>query len=136
MQRAFGPWLEAVVLPGQVDVAELLDGISDVKCTPTEFHGAATRLSTEQAQVLLVATLHRSMAYSADILPIEEARSLASDFILAAGEDAQFFSTCQAIDEVSGIGSWALMVTNHTFESVLYCAGTKESALLVVVDED
>lgn len=76
------------------------------------------------------------MAYSVELLPIEVARSLASEFILAAGEDAQFFSTCEAIDEVSGIGGWALMVTSHTFESVLYCAGTKESALLVAVDED
>lgn len=76
------------------------------------------------------------MAYSVDIMPIEEARSLASEFILAAGEDAQFFSTCEAIDEVSGIGGWAVMVTNHTFESVLYCTGSRASALLVAVDED
>lgn len=136
MQEAFGPWLEGVVRPGRVAVAELLGGICDVKCTPTEFLGAATPLSAEQARVLLVATLHRSMAYSVDIMPIEEARSLASEFILAAGEDAQFFSTCEAIDEVSGIGGWAVMVTNHTFESVLYCTGSRASALLVAVDED
>lgn len=76
------------------------------------------------------------MAYSVDILPIELARSLAAEFICAAGEDAQFFSTCEAIDEVSGIGSWSLMVTSHTFESVLYCTGSRASALLVAVDED
>jgi hypothetical protein len=136
MQEAFGPWLEGVVLPGQVAVAELLGRITDAQCTPTEFLDAAISLSPEQARVLLVATLHRSMAYSVDIMPIEQARSLAADFIVAAGDDAQFFSTCEAVDEVSGIGGWTVMVTNHTFESVLFCTGSKASALVVVVDED
>lgn len=136
MQDAFGPWLEGVVRPGRVAVDELLNDISDVICTSAEFLSAAKPLSAEQAQVLLVATLHRSMAYSVDILPIEEARSLAAEFIYAAGADAQFFSTCEAIDEVNGIGSWNLMVTSHTFESVLYCTGGSASALLVAVDED
>jgi hypothetical protein len=86
--------------------------------------------------VLLAATLHRSLAYSSPLLPIEEARALASAFIAAAGSGARFSSTCQAEDEFNGVASWSLMVTHYTFESVLYCVGEHESALLVTVDED
>lgn len=136
MQQAFGPWLEAIVCPGRPAFGALLAQVSDVRCTPEEFMTAARQLGPDEARTLLTATLHRSMAYSSEILSLEEARRLASKFVAAAGEEAEFYSTCEAEDEVSGVGSWQLLVTSHTFESVLYCKGPQECALLVAVDED
>ncbi len=135
MRQALGPCFEAVFQQGEVPFASLVSGISDVQCTPEEFTALALQLSPEQAKVLLVATLHRSMAYSSELLSLENARELASEFIAKAGENASFYSTCEVEDEVSGVGSWRLMITSHTFESVLYCKGA-ESALLVMIDED
>lgn len=136
MRKSFGPGLEAVVASRAAPLASLLEGISDVQCTPEEFVGAAAELSTEQARLLLTATLHRSMAYSTELLSLEEAKSIAAEFVESAGQNARFYSTCEASDEFSGIGGWSIMVTGHTFESILYCVGEQESALIAVMEED
>jgi hypothetical protein len=136
MQEALGPCFEGVIQPSSTGLSTLLEGISDARCTAEEFTRAARSLSPQQARMLLAATLHRSMAYSSEMLPLETAKELASSFVSAAGAGAQFYSTCYAEDEVSGVGNWHVIVTGHTFESVLYCVGAHESALLVVTDED
>jgi ethanolamine ammonia-lyase large subunit len=114
----------------------MLQKIDDVQCSAEDFRSQARVLSAEQAQTLITATLHREMAYSVELLPLDEARSLASEFISAAGPEATYFSSCAVADEVSGVGGWYFMVTTHTFESVLYCVGKRETALLVAIDED
>jgi hypothetical protein len=130
------PEIEAAVLTAPTSLAVLLQHISNIQCTAEEFERQAKRLSAEEARTLLTATLHRSMAYSTELLPLEQARDLASQLISAVGNDAQFFSNCFADDEVNGVGQWGFMVTSHTFESVLYCVGKHENALLVATDED
>lgn len=134
--REVFPAMEVSIGTTPVSLAALLEDITDVQCTAGEFASKARLLSTEEARTLITATLHRGMAYSVEIMPIEEARSLSSQLVSAAGEGAQFFSNCHAADEINGIGSWTFMVTSHTFESVLYCVGKYESALLVAIDED
>jgi hypothetical protein len=134
--EAFGSSLQARVAQSPADLSSLLAEVGATQCSASEFLNATEALEPEQAATLLVATLHRSIAYSTEILPIDQARTLAADFIAAAGPDASFYSTCEAADEFNGIGGWSLMITGHTFESVLYCVGRAETALLVAVDED
>ncbi|MCP5283771.1 MAG: hypothetical protein H6933_02615 [Burkholderiaceae bacterium] len=96
----------------------------------------AKELSATQAQALVTTTLHRTLAYGTELLRLEDARRLAEELVAAAGPEARFFSNCDVADELSGVCGWKFMVTAHTFESVLYCVGTNESALLVACDED
>ncbi len=134
--EAVFPELEVVVRAAPTSLSALLPHISDVKCTAEEFQREAKHLSADEARVLVTATLHRSMAYSVEIMPLEQARDLASQLISAIGKDANYFSNCFADDEVNGVGQWSFMVTSHTFESVLYCVGKHENALIVAIDED
>jgi hypothetical protein len=136
MQRQALPHMEAVVREASADLALLLCEVSDVQCTAQEFIEHAEELTEANARTLLTATLHRSLAYGSQILPLSQARQLAQEFINAAGHGAKFYSTSHAVDEVNGVASWSLLVTTHTFESVLYCVGQEESALLVEIDED
>lgn len=130
-------YFEVAVQRNPVDLATLLSEISCAKCTPDEFMRGADEIDSEAARILLTATLHRSMAYASEVfMPLEEARELASRLITSAGAGARFYSTCIASDEVSGVSAWKVMVTPNTFESVLYCVGSGESALLVAVAED
>jgi hypothetical protein len=136
IDKATNSRLSAVVRPMPADLAEMLKSIGNVQCEADAFMRQALELTAEQARILITATLHRDMAYSVELLPLAEARSLAKVFIAAAGSEARYFSNCEVIDEVSGVGSWSFMVTTHTFESVLYCIGEAEAALLVAIDED
>lgn len=136
VQGSIYPNLEGVARQSPANLDEMLSRITEVRCTGFEFQEKAVRLSREQARTLITATLHRTLAYGAELLPISEARKLAEEFVEAAGADAQFLTNCVVTDEVSGVSCWHFMVTSYTFESVLYCIGKKESALLVAVDED
>lgn len=129
--------LEVAVHRNPVDLATLLSKISYAKCTAGEFMRGANEIDSEAARILLTATLHRSMAYASEVfMPLDEARELAIKLITSAGAGARFYSTCIASDEVSGVSAWKITVTPNTFESVLYCVGSGESALLVAVAED
>jgi hypothetical protein len=136
VQGSVYPTLEGVARRSPADLDEMLSTITGARCTALEFQEKALRLSREQARTLITATLHRTLAYGAELLPLGEARKLAQEFVEAAGAEAQFFSNCLVTDEVSGVGGRHFMVTTYTFESVLYCMGKNESALLVAVDED
>jgi hypothetical protein len=130
------PQMEIAVKESPCSLNELLQEIADVQCTAEEFEQKAKQLSLEEARTLLTATLHRSMAYSNELMPIEEARALASELVENVGKNASYYSNCEALDEFNGVGGWLFMVTNYTFESVLYCVGENEAALLVAIDED
>jgi hypothetical protein len=136
IQSSMYPTLEGVTRQSPAQLEQLLCEITEVQCTAKEFQEKACSLSAEQAKTLMTATLHRSLAYGAELLALEQARELAEQLVEAAGPEASFFSNCEVTDEVSGIGGWRFMVTKYTFESVLYCVGRHESALLVAVDED
>ena len=136
VEGAIYPTLEAVVRAAPVDLRDLLSGITAVQCSAEQFEREAKQLSAEEAKVLLIATLHRSLAHSVEIMPIAQARELTTQFIAAAGADARYFSNCDVTDELNGVGGWRFMVTSYTFESVLYCITQEECALLVAVDED
>lgn len=130
------PTLEAVVHPTPVSLAELLDNITDVQCTAEEFLLYSRRIAAEEAQRLITATLHRSLAYPVELVPLEQARALASQVIASAGRDAEYYTNCEVTDEQPGVAGWDFMVTSHTFESVLLCVGRHETALLVAAEED
>jgi hypothetical protein len=136
IQASIYPTLEGVVRDSPAELAEMLSQITNVRCTAEEFVAKAHQLSAEEARTMITATLHRSLAYGASLLPLPDARELAAQFVEAAGPGALFFSNGHAADEVNGVGGWTFMVTSHTLESVLYCTGKSESALLVAVDED
>lgn len=136
IQESVFPEIEGTAWKSPVGLAEMLAAITDIRCTANEFQAKALRLSPEQAETLITATLHRTMAYGSEVLPLVEARRLSQEFVRAAGPDAEFLSNCIVTDEVSGVGGWQFKVTTHTFESVLCCLGKSESALLFAIDED
>jgi hypothetical protein len=123
IEESIHPALESVARQTPANIAELPAEIPDVKCSAAEFEQWKRQLSGDQAAMLLTATLHRCMAYAVELLPLQEARSLAGALITAAGPGATHFSKRQVDDEVSGIGGWSFMVTSHTFESILYGEG-------------
>jgi hypothetical protein len=128
--------LECFVVESSAALQTLLSNVPHVQCSAEQFERQALELSVEEAEKLIVATIHRSMAYSIERMPLAEARTAASEFVGLAGTKVKYFSNCSVPDEVSGIGGWLFMVTSHTFESILYCVGEHESALLIEVDED
>jgi hypothetical protein len=130
------PELECFVIESSAALQALLGNVMDVQCSAEQFERQAIELSVEEAKTLIVATIHRSMAYSIERMTIGDARIAASKFVGRAGTKVKYFSNCCVLDEVSGIGGWRFMVTSHTFESVLYCVGEHKSALLIEVDED
>ena len=117
---------------------ELLTETKDVCRTANDFESNARSIGAEEARRLIVATLHRSMAYSSEeYMPIDKARAFASRFLAYFGSGARFLSTCCAPpSDDSGISGWYYMMTRNTFESVLYCVSEDLSALLVSTDED
>jgi hypothetical protein len=128
--------MEVAVCSAPCSAEELFKKLPVVRCTHAEFMAAARLLTSEEARVLLTATLHRSMAYAKELAPLDVARRLALCFVEAAGPGAMFYSSSDAADEVTGVNAWRHMLTEHTFEAVLYCEGKDESAMLVLVDED
>ncbi|MEE2023128.1 hypothetical protein [Alkalimonas mucilaginosa] len=117
---------------GFAEIIPLVDGLD---CSYIEFLAAAKSIDAHQAQTLLSAILHQTLAYHAVIMPIEQARSLAHEFLSSLDEPVKFYSNCFCDDDVSGVGSWN-PVTDSTFEALLYCETTNNSILFFAVDED
>lgn len=130
--------LLVAITPAGNPLAELLGKIEWVRCSAEEFTREVRAISCEEARILVGATLHRSMAFSSfEYMPLDRARDLASAFVAQLGVGAKFYSTCGVPDhEAAGVGGWYFQITKHTFESVLYCVGTQQAALLVAIEED
>ncbi|MCD1598438.1 hypothetical protein [Rheinheimera aquimaris] len=109
--------------------------VDELNCSYKEFFAAAKLIDISQAQTLLSAMFHQRLAYSDVIMPIDQARSLAHEFLSNLDEPAKLYSNCFSDDEVSGVGSW-IPVTDRTFEALLYCETEKHSILVIAVDED
>jgi hypothetical protein len=136
MCEAFG-LLDASVASSPAELEAMLAEVGATECTAAEFLGVVKRLQPRQAANLLTCTLHRSSAYcSHEFMPLEEARVLAADFIDAAGPGATLYSTGLVSDELRRIGPAYVVLTTSVFETVLYCVGAKESALLLVKEDD
>lgn len=129
--------LWTAVRPSGADISVLLSDIPVMICTPEEFMREIRPISREQARMHLVATLRRTIAYKTDRMPLQAARALASAFLTNFEEDASFFSTCDPLShDQQYISHGHSQLTDHTFESILYCIGSKATALIIAVDED
>ena len=136
MCEAFG-LLNTSVASSPAELEAMLAEVGATECTAAEFLGVVKRLQPQQAANFLTCTLHRSRAYySHEFMPLEEARVLAADFVDAAGPGATFYSTGVVSDELRRIGPAYVVLTTSVFESVLYCVGARETALLLVKEDD
>jgi hypothetical protein len=105
------------------------------ECSLNEFLSQSQSLEEWQAQLLLAATFHRTLAYQTQIMDLISARELASEFIDSLEKPVEFYSNCVCDDDTSGIQSWN-PVTKHTFESILYCKTKDANVLVLSIDED
>jgi len=136
MSDAFG-LLDAAVGPSTASLDALLAEVGAPGWSGTEFMDLVYELQSQQAASLLVDALHRSRAYSHEFMPIAEARALVADFIAAAGPGAVFYSTNRAAEEPRANDCASIVVlTESVFETIVYCVGPAEAALLLITEDD
>lgn len=123
---------------GEASLGELLEDLSECRCTSEQFEKHARRISPIEAEALLAATFRGSMAYSSEkYMSSSRASELAEQFVSSFGVHGQFYSTTCVPDHVEdGIAGWYFVVSGHTFEVALYANGEGGSAFLLVVEED
>jgi hypothetical protein len=135
----FGGAIQILVEPSGADSLKmLLDNALDVVCNATVFQAEICEISQNEACILLVSTLNRSLAYSSfEYMSLDESRYLAKELINSLDADTRYFSTtCIPENDEKSISAWYFIASNSTFESVLYCQGKNTSVLFVVTDED
>ena len=135
IQELIEPFVFIHSVEGSCGFDEISTLVDELNCSYKEFLAAAKSIDTRQAQRLLSAMFHQSLAYNDVIMPIEQARSLAHEFLSSLDEPVRFYSNCYSDDDVNGVGSWN-SVTNSTFEALLYCETAKHSILVIALDED
>lgn len=108
--------------PGQdaVEAARALAGVPAWE--PREIDAAA-------AEALLVSVLHRDLAYGLEMMPLDEARAMASEFVAAATPGTRFFTN------TAGDGSWTPL-TDATFDCAIIRVGEHEVVQAWVECED
>lgn len=136
MSESFG-LLAASVVRSPASLETLLAEVGAPGWSAAEFMGLVNQLQPQQASNLLVASLHRSRTYAShEFMPLKEARALVDDFIDAAMPGAVFYSTNRVSDEPGSSDSTVVVLTDSVFETVVYCAGVTETALLLITEDD
>lgn len=96
-------------------------------------------LGTGSAQVFLTALLHKTLAYNAERMPLEDAEGLAHAFLSGVRvEEAEVFTNTDGIPGhyPGGVGPGYMPATDATFDSGLVVLGPDVTAIYWVADED
>jgi len=129
------PYIEFFIVNEPSGFDSIAKKIENFDCTIEQFFSASKQIESWEAEILMSATIHQTLAYQEEIVPIEVARDLAYKFINSLDANVKLYSNCVSDDDVSGIGSWNPL-TNNTFESLLYCETNTNSILVYSFDED
>ena len=98
-------------------------------------------ISAADAQAIVTTLLHRDLAYDEEIMPLDIASDLATQFLDLAPEPQSFFTNGDWSMNVDGKGSPASLaafdpISDATLDSGVVCLGDGRAALLWVQDDD
>ncbi|BAY34772.1 hypothetical protein NIES2107_66790 [Nostoc carneum NIES-2107] len=118
--------------------ADELTEILDLFVTQMGYVGIGDRwqeIHQDAAQKIVVFVLKKDLAYSAKIMPTEEAEKISTKILNLFANPCRFFTNAVFVNDYSALSAWDSL-TNSTFDTGILVVNSTMMGMLWVKDED